>query len=147
MGRGNWLPDLYIDGGESDLVYVELLEPDESLDEDTIRDEYDNFLSEVGRILGKSFDRVQRGDRDYSCRSRDTVCIFKNGLVQIQLDGQGDYWHQGIAVVAREDAPAFADSRVELYGSKLWRGLHECGYTLSRRTSAWTSAEFTPGQP
>ena len=76
-------------------------------------------------------------------RSRDEMVIAYNGFFEIVIDSQGDWWHQGLAVVLKESAPAFASRQLEKTAAKLFAKLSEV-YSLSVRTSAWTSAPYQP---
>jgi hypothetical protein len=142
MGRGNWIPDTPIYQGDYDLVYVELQDVCESSpDCDEVEWLYEDFKTNIRGMLPKSFRSVERGER---CKylGRDTVVLFANDLLMVVMDCQGDFWHQGLAVVAREDAPAFAESRIDRLAARLWKGLIECGYSLYRRDTAWTCRPF-----
>ena len=142
MGRGNWIPDTPIYQGDYDLVYVEIgmfanRRPIAMKSNGSTKTSKSNLAA----VLPKSFRPVERGER---CKylGRDTVVLFANDLLMVVMDCQGDFWHQGIAVVAREDAPAFAESRIDRLAAKLWKGLIECGYSLYRRDTAWTCRPF-----
>jgi hypothetical protein len=140
MGRGNWIPDRPIYDGEFDLVFVELQDVCEtSPDEDEVEWLYRDFRANVQAILPKSFREVHRGE---SLKYLGRVVLFANSLLLVVMDCQGDYWHQGLAVVAREDAPAFAQTMIEQLANKLWKGLIDCGYGLYRRDTAWTCCPF-----
>ena len=143
MGRGNWIPDTPIHQGDYDLVYVELQDVCGGAfpDEDDVEWLYHDFEANIRAILPKSFREVQRGE-SLKYLGRDTVVLFANNLLLVVMDCQGDYWHQGLAVVAREDAPAFAQSMIDQLAEKLWKGLIECGYDLYRRDTAWTCRPF-----
>jgi hypothetical protein len=142
MGRGNWIPDTPIYQGDYNLVYVELQDVCETFpDYDEVEFLYENFKNHIRAILPKSFREVERGER-LEYLGRDTVVMFTNKLILVVADCQGDYWHQGLAVVAREDAPAFAQSMIDQLAEKLWTGLIDCGYSLYRRDSAWTCRRF-----
>lgn len=143
MGRGNWLPKTAVYQGDYELVYAELMDVSESPDQETVEDEYQNFYSAIHDILGKRWERLSR--RDYIYLERDTVAMFQSGLHLVVLDTQGDYWHQGIAVISRDlDRPELAEANLRTVARKLWRGLYRAGYPLSFRSSAWTSAPHIP---
>jgi len=142
MGRGNWIPDTPIYQGDFDLVYVEVEDVCKSSpDEDEVGWLYENFMDNIQSILPKSFRSIERGE---SCKylGRDTVVLFANELHLVVMDCDGDYWHQGLAIVSSEDAPAFAESRIDQLAARLWKGLIECGYSLYRRDTAWTCRPF-----
>lgn len=142
MGRGNWIPDTPIYEGEYDLVYVELQDVCESSpDYDEVEFLYEDFKTNLAAILPKSFREVERGESN-KFLGRDTVVMFANDLLLVVADCEGDYWHQGLAVVAREDAPAFAQAKIDQLANKLWTGLIDCGYSLYRRDTAWTCRSF-----
>ena len=145
MGKGNWLPDTPGNTTEFDLVYVDLgLSLDDEHDQDDVDFTYNDLKQTIQSILGKTWRKAERYENFNISYSRDTGVWFVNGLHLIVIDTDGDFWHQGIAVVARDDSPAFAQWHVQDIGNKLWLGLHEAGYKLSRRSCAWTSTEFIP---
>lgn len=158
MGRGNWIPKT---DEEYNLVYVELMPPGEEGeegaeveqhqvdDELAIRSEImlANLRSEIMSVLGKSFEHFDphHNRREaFEGLERDEVRICQNGVVEVIMDCQADFWHIGLAVVARKGAPKFAASKVDYYAKKLWKALDAYGFALSVRTSAWTSASFKP---
>jgi hypothetical protein len=142
MGRGNWIPDTPIYEGDYDLAYVELT--DETVAEQEESEEiYENFYGNLEEILPKSFRKLKRGENK-KYLSNDTVVLYTNQLLLVTADCQGDYWHQGVAVVAREDAPAFAQSQIHTLAKRLWKGLAKRGYKLCRRDTAWTCKPFIP---
>ena len=94
----------------------------DSPDYDEVEWLYEDFKNNIRAILPKSFREVERGET-LKFLGRDTVVMFANDLLMVVADCQGDYWHQGLAVVAREDAPAFAQSMIDRLAEKLWKGL------------------------
>lgn len=140
MGRGNWMPNRPWDT-DYNLVYVEVVD---SSDADEIDDAYYWLKENIEDILPKSFRRIGREERLHWYSHGDSACIFANGLFMVVIDTQGDHWHHGIALIVREDAPAFAPALLDQVAEKLWLGLHNLGYKLSRRACAWTSTPYTP---
>ena len=143
MGRGNWIPSTPIYQGDYELVYVELQDVCDRPDEDEQAKLYEDFYNQLEEILPKSFSRVERSDSG-KYPSRDTVVMFRNGLLSIVMDCEGDYWHQGLAVVGNENAPPFAQAKIGQIADRLWKGLYEAGYNLSVRDCAWTCSPFIP---
>ena len=138
MGKGNWFPTTPIHQGDYDLAYVEV----EDVCNDVPRMDalYEGFYDDLAFVLPNSFRFLTK--REWVDKS--TIILFANQLLMVVADTDGDYWHQGIAVVAREDAPAFAQARIGECADKLWKGLAKLGYMLSRRTGGYTSAAFDP---
>ena len=140
MGRGNWFPGNSLEDCEVGYIEIQDLEADQ--DDDISHWGYSDFIANLKAAAGKSFD-FDPTPREVSDRfdgvGRDDVCLAFNGLFGIFADGQGDLYHYGIGILVREDAPAFAKSRLPEFASKLFDKLQEM-YNVSVRTSAWTSA-------
>jgi hypothetical protein len=136
MGRGNWFPghDLRV----CEVVYVEI----RSLDEDLDMFAYQDFRAYLTECLSESFDcKPSPAEVRYRFDGlgRDDGCVAFNGLFGIFLDCQGDSDHQGLGILVRSDAPAFAQSRLRGFATKLFDKLQE-RYDLYVRCCAWTSA-------
>lgn len=143
MGRGNWIPDTPIYHGDYNLVYVDLgFDLGKEHDQDDIEFAYNDLKEAIAEALPTSFGPVGRGDRLHFYK-HDSACIFANQLLMVVWDTEGDHWHQGLAVVAREDTPAFAQSQIDRVAEKLWKKLHE-RYKLYRRACAWTCHPYVP---
>ena len=148
MGRGNWIPDTCQDKSEYDHVYVDLgLDLGQEYESEEIDEEYQNLKDEVHSILGDNWRAVERYQQSSFDLGRDTSVWFECETHLIVIDNQGDFWHQGIAVISRENAPAFAEAKVTDIARKLWYGLHQAGYKLSSRDTAWTCNEYIPRDP
>lgn len=146
MGRGNWFPGNSLEDCEVAYVEIQSLDCEDVSDEDLASFAYADFNCVLKVALGKSFDCKptyrEAADR-FDGLGRDDVCLAFNGLFGIFSDGQGDSYHQGIGVMVRNDAPAFAKSKLREFSGKLFDKLQET-YSLSVRTSAWTSAPRIP---
>jgi hypothetical protein len=143
MGRGNWFPSTPKHQGEYNLVYVEVLDAKQHCQWE-VDTAYEQFNRDVLECLPKSFSKINPYDSLSGILGGDDVVMFANGLLLVVMDCRGDHWHQGIAIVARADAPKFAESWVDPIAERLWKGLARKGYLLQRRTCAWTSIPFTP---
>ena len=140
MGRGNWFPGSQLQ--DCEVFYVEIPILDEE-DPDECRFSWEDFKWELKRVCGKSFtwDADHREiHRHFDDIGRDDVGVAYNGLFGVFIDGQGDLHHQGIGFLVRNDAPAFARSRMSDFANKVADKLQEF-YNLSVRTSAWTSGK------
>ena len=146
MGRGNWLPNRASSYGYNyRLVYVEIIEPDcedSNGDPWAVEFAYQDFLSELKYHLPASFTWFGADRNSVESRDGDQV-VARNGLFDLVIDEKGDYWHQGIALVVRDDAPAFAESKLDVAATDLFDSLSEI-YDLSVRCCAWTSAPYKP---
>lgn len=144
MGRGNWFPGSRTE--DCEVAYVEVRSLDDEDDDDLSQFDYQDFKAYLKECLGKSFD-CDVSSREASDRfryvGRDDFCFGYNGLFGVFLDAEGDMHHMGIGVMTREDAPAFARSRMSEFATRLFDKLQE-RYGMSVRTSAWTSAPRVP---
>ncbi len=149
MGRGNWCL------GQSDvhrLVYVEVLDVGNRYDSDDIDYAYADFYRTLKSAFPGSFDWLVRGvscdGRDHSRMrdggySRDEMIVAENRLYEVVMDSDGDFWHQGLAIVVKENAPAFAHFHLNRLADRVFTKLAE-SYNLSVRCCAWTSGPYVP---
>ena len=132
MGRGNWFPGRYTE--DCSVVYVDFYDEEMGDDYDRHQWAWDDLKECIKTLLPDSF--FESSDRS---SDRDSVAMFSNGLFTLWCDGQGDAYHFGIGFTVREEAPAFAASRLHEFSERFWDKLQEC-YPLSVRCGAWTSA-------
>jgi len=135
MGRGNWFPKA---DRAYDLVYVEILDLDHDVrDQLEIDWAYHDFQRLLASCLPESFYPVKR-------YRNDSVVLYENDLFTIEMDTQGDWWHHGLAIVVKDDAPQSAEEQLESFAAELWRKLYNNGYELRRRNGAWLSTRYVP---
>ena len=145
MGRGNWFPGSQLE--DCEVFYVEIPVVNEEGEHDDDSEAYlfrwDDFKHELKQACGKSF----TWEPDYRWiqsrfdgMGRNDRCLAYNGLFGVFIDEQGDFHHQGVGFLVRNDAPAFARSRMSDFADKVADKLQEL-YDLSVRTSAWTSGK------
>jgi len=142
MGRGNWFPG-YVADDNYELVYVEIVEAGVTLDGDMLDEEVKNFYDTVWSFLSPSFHWLYPHDCERRGYGRDDLVIARNGFFELVIDSQGDYWHQGLSLILRDDAPAFAHRLLRPTAKRLFDALAE-RYELSIRCCAWTSAPYKP---
>lgn len=146
MGRGNWIPDTCSGKEEYDLAYIDLgLDLGEEHEDDDVEFAYNDMKEVILSALGENWREVERYER--FDLGRDTSVWFSSGSHLVVIDNQGDFWHQGVAVISRENSPAFSEWWIQDIANKIWFALHESGYKLARRSCAWTCSEFVPTCP
>jgi len=152
MGKGNWLPR---NREDARCVYVELLGPGEPAEadeeagtetatgNDMIEEAYDLFQEHLEDIMPCSFTFTDKHHRvpDDIPLGRDEYVIAYNGLVALTMDSQGEFFHQGIALVLREDTPGFSAYYLDRLADRLFDKLDEY-YEVRVRSTAWTCAPY-----
>lgn len=144
MGRGNWFPGNSLE--DCEVVYVEYADLGGEHDELDIEFAYQDFKENLLSCLPKSFDIATDSDRRKHAKAychRDDFLLAINGMFCVWLDCQGDFWHMGVGLTVREDAPAFAKAKLRDTSRKIFDKLAEM-YELRVRSCAWTSALYIP---
>lgn len=159
MGRGNWFPSTGADDSPRPLVYVQLHDffedGDEHEQQRCVSDAYRCFVECVHDALPPSFDCFNPWNldswagmaRNQSFNSDDGI-LAANGHAAIVWDTQGDFWHQGLAVIAPQRAfesrhLRLSEQYVERFAAKLFpylAKLYPGG--LSVRCCGYTSAPY-----
>jgi hypothetical protein len=142
MGRGNWYPNTHRgDRHNYELVYVDYESiygenywMGQSYDESTIR--FEDFEESVLNMLPSSI--VPADDWP---RNRDDHLLAENGLFElVTCDNETSL---GIALIVKEDAPGFAESRLSSCAKLIFDELKKVhGQYLRVRCSAWTSCSY-----
>jgi len=152
MGRGNWRPR---NREDSRYVYVELLGPGDPSEadkeagtttaagNDLIEEVYALFQTQLEEWLPCSFVFLGQRERPPGDvqRGRDEGVVAYNGLVALTIDTQGEFYHQGVALVTRDDAPAFAAYYLDRLADRLFDKLAD-HYRLYNRATAWTCSPY-----
>jgi hypothetical protein len=136
MGRGNWFPGSNLE--DCEVVYVEAQKLD---DEEENEFAWDDFHDVLLAVLPKSFSPADAYDRRNHSLGRDDSLIACNQLYCVWVDGQGEMCHLGVGITVRDDAPAFARSRLSQTARAIFDKLAK-HHPLRIRCGAWTSAPY-----
>lgn len=156
MGRGNWCPPNR-DKRESDWVYIypkledyidqDLSEEEQKLImEGDMQFEYDlwheDLIYNIEYFLPKSF-KFYHSRKDRRWLDNTTPVIAENGLFDIALgDNESSV---AVAMITKEDAPAFADVRCTELANKLFDRMWDTyPNNLYQRAGPWTSGLYIP---
>jgi len=140
MGAGNWYPSVNRgDRNNYELLYIDTEEiyvsEEALLSSEYQQISYDDFESNVLGCLPRSFTRVQK-----HTNNRQFI-LADNSMFECLV--QDNQWAVAVAFIVKENAPAFAESKLHELGSLVFDRLHDIYGDYARvRNGPWMSGPY-----